>query len=162
MQWRTGKAGVRGKDIWKLVLFAAVVLSRLSLPASSGWASACRSEWIAGMGTRGMVVYVCLYVVAVVAAVPGLPISIAAAAIFGATKGVILVSIGSTLGASAAFLISRYLAVAVVQEVEGNKGTRRVIATMTAPCFSVRRSRRWNFSFPESQRLIAFGPGSGR
>jgi uncharacterized membrane protein YdjX (TVP38/TMEM64 family) len=107
-----GKAGARGKDIWKLALFAAVVLSLIVLARVFGLGERLQElrEWIAGMGTRGMAVYVGLYIVAVVAAVPGLPISIAGAAIFGALKGVILVSIGSTLGASAAFLISRYLA----------------------------------------------------
>ncbi len=107
-----GNAGAKGKDIWKLALFAAVVLSLIVLARVFGLGERLQElrEWIAGMGTRGMAVYVGLYIVAVVAAVPGLPISIAGAAIFGALKGVILVSIGSTLGASAAFLISRYLA----------------------------------------------------
>ncbi|HTZ41179.1 MAG TPA: TVP38/TMEM64 family protein, partial [Syntrophales bacterium] len=63
----------------------------------------------------------------VVAAVPGLPISIAAAALYGALQGVILVSIGSTLGASLAFLISRYLARdAVSRWLSGNDKFRRL------------------------------------
>jgi uncharacterized membrane protein YdjX (TVP38/TMEM64 family) len=79
------------------------------------------------MGNLGMVVYVGLYIVAVVAAVPGLPISIAGAAIFGAFKGVILVSIGSTLGASLAFLIARYLARdAIYRRLSGNDKFRRL------------------------------------
>jgi uncharacterized membrane protein YdjX (TVP38/TMEM64 family) len=112
MEEKQGTAGAKGKDIWKLVLFAAVVLSLIVLARVFGLGERLQEirEWIAGMGTRGMVVYVGLYIVAVVAAVPGLPISIAGAAIFGALKGVILVSIGSTLGASLAFLIARYLA----------------------------------------------------
>jgi uncharacterized membrane protein YdjX (TVP38/TMEM64 family) len=79
------------------------------------------------MGNLGMVAYVVLYIVAVVAAVPGLPISIAAAAIFGAFKGVILVSIGSTLGASLAFLIARYLARdAIYRRLSGNDKFQRL------------------------------------
>jgi uncharacterized membrane protein YdjX (TVP38/TMEM64 family) len=123
------KAGAKGKDIWKLVFFAAVVLSLIVLARVFGLGERLQElrEWIAGMGTRGMAVYVGLYVVAVVAAVPGLPISIAGAAIFGAVKGVILVSIGSTLGASAAFLISRYLARdAVGRWLSGNEKFRRL------------------------------------
>ncbi len=125
----TGKAGARGKDIWKLVLFAAVVLSLIVLARVFGLGERLQElrEWIAGMGTRGMAVYVGLYIVAVVAAVPGLPISIAGAAIFGALKGVILVSIGATLGASAAFLISRYLARdAVSRWLSGNEKFQRL------------------------------------
>ncbi len=122
-------AGARGKDIWKLVLFAAVVLSLIVLARVFGLVERLQElrEWIAGMGTRGMAVYVGLYIVAVVTAVPGLPISIAGAAIFGALKGVILVSIGSTLGASAAFLISRYLARdAVSRWLSGNEKFQRL------------------------------------
>jgi uncharacterized membrane protein YdjX (TVP38/TMEM64 family) len=79
------------------------------------------------MGNLGMVAYVGLYIVAVVAAVPGLPISIAGAAIFGALKGVILVSIGSTLGASLAFLIARYLARdAIYRRLSGNEKFQRL------------------------------------
>ena len=102
----------KGKDLFKLALFAMVVLSLFFLARVLGLGERLQEvrEWIAGMGTRGMAVYVGLYVIAVVAAVPGLPISIAAAALYGAFHGVILVSIGSTLGASLAFLASRYLA----------------------------------------------------
>ncbi|HEX7504254.1 MAG TPA: TVP38/TMEM64 family protein [Syntrophales bacterium] len=124
-----GKAGARGKDIWKLALFAAVVLSLIVLARLFGLGERLQElrEWIAGMGNRGMVVFVALYIVAVVAAVPGLPISIAAAAIFGAPKGVILVSIGSTLGASTAFLISRYLARDAINHwLSGNEKFQRL------------------------------------
>ncbi len=102
----------KGKDIFKLLLFAVIVLSLIVFARIFGLGERLQElrEWIAGMGSRGMAVYVGFYIIAVVAAVPGLPISIAAAALFGALQGVILVSIGSTLGASLAFLISRYLA----------------------------------------------------
>ncbi len=129
MAKNTVTAGAGGKDIWKLVLFAAIVLSLIVLARVFGLGERLQElrEWIAGMGTRGMVVYVCLYIVAVVAAVPGLPISIAGAAIFGAPKGVVLVSIGSTLGASSAFLISRYLARdAISRWLSGNEKFQRL------------------------------------
>jgi uncharacterized membrane protein YdjX (TVP38/TMEM64 family) len=129
MAKNTVTAGAGGKDIWKLVLFAAIVLSLIVLARVFGLGERLQElrEWIAGMGTRGMIVYVCLYIVAVVAAVPGLPISIAGAAIFGAPKGVVLVSIGSTLGASSAFLISRYLARdAIIRWLSGNEKFQRL------------------------------------
>jgi uncharacterized membrane protein YdjX (TVP38/TMEM64 family) len=129
MEKKQGTAGARGKDIWKLVLFAAVVLSLIVLARVFGLGERLQElrDWIAGMGNLGMVAYVGLYIVAVVAAVPGLPISIAGAAIFGALKGVILVSIGSTLGASLAFLIARYLARdAIYRRLSGNDKFRRL------------------------------------
>ena len=122
-------AGASRKDIWKLVLFAAIVLSLIVLARLFGLGERLQElrEWIAGMGNLGMVAYVALYIVAVAAAVPGLPISIAGAAIFGALKGVILVSIGSTLGASLAFLISRYLARdAIYGRLSGNEKFQRL------------------------------------
>jgi uncharacterized membrane protein YdjX (TVP38/TMEM64 family) len=122
-------AGAKGKDIWKLVLFAAIVLSLIVLARLFGLGERLQElrDWIAGMGNLGMVAYVGLYIVAVVAAVPGLPISIAGAAIFGALKGVILVSIGSTLGASLAFLIARYLARdAIYRRLSGNDKFQRL------------------------------------
>ena len=119
----------KGKDLWKLLLFVIVVLSLIVLARIFGLGDRLQElrEWIAGMGTRGMAVYVGFYIIAVVAAVPGLPISIAAAALYGALQGVILVSIGSTLGASLAFLISRYLARdAVSRWLSGNDKFRRL------------------------------------
>lgn len=129
MEKKQGTTGARGKDIWRLVLFAAVVLSLIVLARVFGLGERLQElrDWIAGMGNLGMVAYVGLYIVAVVAAVPGLPISIAGAAIFGAFKGVILVSIGSTLGASLAFLIARYLARdAVYRRLSENDKFRRL------------------------------------
>jgi uncharacterized membrane protein YdjX (TVP38/TMEM64 family) len=126
---KQGTTGARGKDIWRLVLFAAVVLSLIVLARVFGLGERLQElrDWIAGMGNLGMAAYVGLYIVAVVAAVPGLPISIAGAAIFGAFKGVILVSIGSTLGASLAFLIARYLARdAVYRRLSENDKFRRL------------------------------------
>ena len=131
MEKVTVTAGAKRKDIGKLVLFAAVVLSLIALARLFGLGERLQElrDWIAGMGNLGMVAYVGLYIVAVAAAVPGLPISIAGAAIFGALKGVILVSIGSTLGASLAFLIARYLARdAIYRRLSGNEKFQRLDA----------------------------------
>jgi uncharacterized membrane protein YdjX (TVP38/TMEM64 family) len=56
------------------------------------------------------VVFVPLYALGVVAALPGSALTIAAGALFGSVLGVILVINGATIGASLCFLISRYLA----------------------------------------------------
>jgi len=119
----------RGKHLWKLALFAAIVISLIVLARIYGLGDRLQDlrDWIAAMGPGGMAVYVGLYILAVVAAVPGLPISIAGAAIFGAFKGVVLVSIGSTLGASLAFLTARYLARdAVGRLLAGSEKFRRL------------------------------------
>lgn len=55
-------------------------------------------------------VFVLLYVVAVVAMLPGSALTLAAGALFGSVVGTAVVSVGATLGAGAAFLVSRYFA----------------------------------------------------
>lgn len=66
--------------------------------------------WIQSLGMWGPLVFIIIYILAVIASIPGSAITIAAGAIFGSIHGVIIVSIGSTLGASLAFLIARYFA----------------------------------------------------
>lgn len=124
-----GAAGTRGRHLWKLGLFAVIVLSMIVLTRVLGLGERLQElrDWIAAMGPAGMAVYVGLYIVAVLAALPGLPISIAGAAIFGAFHGVILVSIGSTLGSGLAFLTARYLARdAVGRWLSGSEKFRRL------------------------------------
>ena len=67
-------------------------------------------DWIGGLGSWGPLVFILIYIVAVIAAIPGSALTIAAGALFGSLFGVIWVSIAATLGASLAFLIARYLA----------------------------------------------------
>ena len=67
-------------------------------------------DWIESLGSLGMIVFIVLYVVATVLAMPGSAITVAAGTLFGSVLGVILVSIASTSGASLAFLIARYFA----------------------------------------------------
>lgn len=90
-----------------LILAALLTIVRL-LPI--GQAIEGMKGWVAGLGIWGPVVLVLLYVVATVLFVPGTILSLAAGAMFGLVVGTIAVSIGSTLGASLAFLIARYLA----------------------------------------------------
>lgn len=67
-------------------------------------------ERIEQMGAAGPLLFIGLYVVACVLFIPGSALTLGAGAIFGVVKGSIVVSIASTLGATAAFLVGRYLA----------------------------------------------------
>ncbi len=72
------------------------------LRAALSWADAHREiAWV---------LFILLYVIATVALLPGLILTVAAGALFGVTRGVVLVSIGSVLGATAAFAVGRTLA----------------------------------------------------
>ena len=67
-------------------------------------------QWIESLGIIGMSLFVLVYILACIFLIPGSPLTVGAGAVFGFWTGLILVSVGSTLGAVAAFLISRYLA----------------------------------------------------
>ena len=72
-------------------------------------------EWIDGFGAWAPAVFVGGYVVAVVAFVPALPLTILGGLVFGPIEGVVYSSIASTAGAALAFLIARYAARDVVE-----------------------------------------------
>ncbi len=77
--------------------------------------------WVDGLGVWGPVALAVLYIFATVLFVPGVLLTFGAGILFGLVKGGITVSIGSTLGATAAFLVGRYFARgAVAQRIEGN------------------------------------------
>jgi uncharacterized membrane protein YdjX (TVP38/TMEM64 family) len=67
-------------------------------------------DWIKGLGIWGPLVFGLLYIVAVVALLPGSALTLAAGALFGLVGGTIVASLASTTGAALAFLIGRYLA----------------------------------------------------
>ena len=57
-----------------------------------------------------MLVYILIYILATVAALPGSALTVIAAALFGSVRAVLIVSIAATAGAALAFLIARYVA----------------------------------------------------
>jgi uncharacterized membrane protein YdjX (TVP38/TMEM64 family) len=78
------------------------------------WVQAFRT-WIEGLGLWGYLAFTAAYVVAAVLLIPVWPLSITGGLAFGAW-GFIWVPISATLGASAAFLISRYFARGKIRE----------------------------------------------
>ena len=67
-------------------------------------------RWIEGLGPAGYALYVAAYALVTVLMMPAVLMMIAAGYFFGLLKGVAIVSVGATLGASLAFLIARHLA----------------------------------------------------
>jgi len=77
--------------------------------------------WVDSLGVWGPVVFVVGYVVAAVAFVPGSILTLAAGAIFGLGKGVVIVFLAAMLGSAAAFLVARYVArPAIERRLAGN------------------------------------------
>ncbi|WP_289501437.1 TVP38/TMEM64 family protein [Gloeocapsopsis sp. IPPAS B-1203] len=84
-------------------------------------------EWIDSLGTVGAIAFILLYIVATVAFLPGSILTLGAGVVFGVFLGSFYVFIGATLGATAAFLVGRYLARGwVANKIEGNKKFRAI------------------------------------
>lgn len=100
------------KSRWKAILFVVVIISLLLLSRFLGLGEKLTQlrDWIKSTGFLGPAVFVLIYSIATVAAIPGSAMTVVAGSMFGSVLGVIIVSIASTLGASLAFLASRYFA----------------------------------------------------
>jgi len=72
--------------------------------------------WVDRLGVWGPIVFIVGYAAATVAFVPGSILTLAAGAVFGLGKGVLYVFVAAVLGSSAAFLVSRHLARAVLEQ----------------------------------------------
>ena len=104
--------------------------------------------WTETVGFWGPVVVIGVYIVACVLMAPGSIITLGAGILFGVLKGTVAVSIGSTLGACAAFLLGRTLArgwvsakvsgnarFAAIDEAVGKEGFKIVFLTRLSPIF---------------------------
>lgn len=96
------------RPIALLVIVAAIIA--LAEMFHVGQKLADLQKWVAGLGPWAPVAFMLIYVVGTVAAIPASALTVAAGAMFGTLLGVVYVSIASTVGAAAAFLISRYVA----------------------------------------------------
>ena len=80
------------------------------------------AEWVEGLGFWGPVAFILGYIVATVAFIPGSLLTPAAGAIFGIVRGVVYTFVGASIGATLAFLVSRYLARGAIEKrLEGNE-----------------------------------------
>lgn len=79
-------------------------------------------DQIAGLGAWGPAIFIALYIAVTVMLLPGSILTLGAGVVFGVVRGSIFVSIAATLGATAAFLVGRYLARDwVAARIEGNE-----------------------------------------
>ncbi len=66
--------------------------------------------WIDGLGAIAPIAFIFLYIIITVALLPASIVTLGAGVVFGLLKGSLLVFGGAMLGATAAFLVGRYLA----------------------------------------------------
>ncbi len=112
--------GGRGKLLIRIGALVVVVgLLVVFGREAAGYLPAFR-DWVQGLGVWAPVVFVLGYAVATVAFIPGSLLTLAGGAIFGLAQGTALVFVGASLGATGAFLASRYLVrVAIEKRVAG-------------------------------------------
>ncbi|MFP4424902.1 MAG: TVP38/TMEM64 family protein, partial [Spirochaetaceae bacterium] len=67
-------------------------------------------SWVEGQGAVGVITFIVAYIAATVLFIPGSILTLGAGFVFGVLEGVAYVSVASTLGATLAFLVGRYIA----------------------------------------------------
>lgn len=105
-------------------------------------------EWIRDRGAAGVLVFIAVYIVATVLFVPGSILTLGAGFVYGIALGTVWVSIASTIGATAAFIVGRYFArdwvsakvsgnarFASIDDAVGREGWKIVGLTRLSPVF---------------------------
>src|SRR5205823_5650362 len=115
-------------------------------------------DGVAGLGAVGLLLFVLLYVAAAVLFLPGSVLTLGAGAVFGLARGVGLVWIGATLGATAAFLVGRYLARDwVARRIDGNPRFRAIDEAVAREGWKIVLLTRLSPVFPFNLLNYAFG-----
>ncbi|MGH7415193.1 MAG: TVP38/TMEM64 family protein [Candidatus Rokuibacteriota bacterium] len=115
-------------------------------------------DWIRGLGAWGPAVFIVLYVLATVLFLPGSVLTLGAGVVFGVIKGSVIVSISATLGATAAFLVGRYLARGwVARRIEGNARFKAIDAAVAREGWKIVGLTRLSPVFPFNLLNYAFG-----
>ncbi len=99
----------------KLAVGAAALAIMLLLGRRLGAYVPAVAARIDGLGAWGPVAFVGAYIVADLLLIPGALMTLAGGAIFGLVRGSAIVFVAATVGAVAAFLVSRYLARGLVE-----------------------------------------------
>jgi len=114
---RASRAALAVRILAALAVVALLVYFRDAIAGAVGQLA----DWVATLGFWGPFVFIAAYVVATVAFVPGLVLTIAAGALFGLVAGTLYVFIGASLGACAAFAVARSFGrQAIERRLQGN------------------------------------------
>ena len=145
------EAGAKARGIpWRPIILAAMLAALAGtaylLPVGQ-WLEAFL-DWTEKLGFWGPLVFSVVYIAACVLLVPGTILTLGAGAVFGVVAGMITVSLASTLGATAAFLVGRFGArdwvaarvlarprFAAIDKAVGKQGFKIVLLTRLSPIF---------------------------
>lgn len=115
-------------------------------------------NWVEQLGPTGPAIFILLYIAACVLFIPGSALTLGAGAIFGVVRGSIFVSIGSTLRATAAFLVGRYVARDwVTRKIEKNENFKAIDQAVGAEGWKIVGLTRLSPVFPFSLLNYAYG-----
>jgi uncharacterized membrane protein YdjX (TVP38/TMEM64 family) len=115
-------------------------------------------DWIVAQGVWSHALFVLVYVVATILLVPGSALGLGAGALFGVVRGSILVSLASTLGATCAFLLGRYLARDwVAQKIAGKPSFKAIDQAVASEGWKIVLLTRLSPVFPFTLLNYAFG-----
>lgn len=121
---RPKNSGPKSGFGWKWLLYPAVAIVLLVATMKFHVQDHLKQtlDGVGQLGAWGGIIFIAIYVVATVLFIPGSVLTLGAGAVFGVMWGSIYVSVGSTLGATCAFLVGRYLARdAIARKIEGNE-----------------------------------------
>jgi uncharacterized membrane protein YdjX (TVP38/TMEM64 family) len=144
----------------KVVLLGAVVVALVVAARRFDLQQHFREAlgWVEKAGPAGLAAFFALYVAACVFMLPGSVLTLGAGAVFGVVRGSLLVSLSSTVGATAAFLIGRYLARGMVtRRVEGNAKFRAIDEAVASEGWKIVGLTRLSPVFPFNLLNYAFG-----
>ncbi len=115
-------------------------------------------ESVSTLGPWGPILFVTLYILASVFFIPGSVLTLGAGAIFGVFWGSVYVSVGSTLGATAAFLVGRYFArAAISRKIDGNPRFAAIDKAVAVDGWKIVGLTRLSPVFPFTLLNYAFG-----
>lgn len=115
----------KGRLALLALLLAAGAVALTLLPVAQWLARV--TAWAQSLGPWGPVALAAIYIPACVLSLPGSPLTLGAGLAFGLVRGTIAVSVGSVLGATAAFLVGRYLARSLIARRVANSAKFRAI-----------------------------------
>ena len=145
---------------WKWLAYAAVAVVGVLAVRWCNVQDLLRQalDGVGRLGPWGPVLFIALYVVATVLFIPGSVLTLGAGAVFGVLWGSVYVSIAATLGATAAFLVGRYLARdALARRIAGNARFAAIDRAVAEEGWKIVGLTRLSPVFPFTLLNYAFG-----
>ena len=141
-----------------LLIAAAVALLVLARALDAGAWLATALAWLRGLGPLAPLAFLLIYVIACVLLLPGSVLTLGAGAVFGVVQAFPIVWISATIGATAAFLVGRYLVRDwVARNIAANPKLQALDATVTREGWKIVALMRLSPVIPFNLLNYAFG-----